>query len=198
MSSFVSVLLIFSISIVSSLNDPKCGRLSNGCELKSYYCNDFLLRSKCHMYICDRIDLNFQFDLSEIELIQNCSSSNPEVIEALNSVYFRLSKSSILDGPLNLLNNELFMNGFLNITYLYAEYYEGLINIKSILKYRYIKTIDVGVFKQRNVSIRWEFYYSNFDFNFNRSRIRSCDNNLENLDEIHYYVFDQFLPICEC
>ena len=47
-SSIGLALLIFSISIISPLNDPKCGRLSNGCELKSYNCDDYENQSKCH------------------------------------------------------------------------------------------------------------------------------------------------------
>ena len=108
-SPIALALLMFSISIVSSLNDPKCGRLSNGCELKSYHCNEYENKTKCHSYVWARIDVNFQFGQTEMELLGNCSATNPEVKEALNKVYFKLSKSSILDGSLDLLNNELFM-----------------------------------------------------------------------------------------
>ena len=84
MISSFALALIFSISMVSPLNDVKCGRLSNGCELKSYYCGDYQNRSKCHMYVCDRIDMSFQLEQTEMERIRNCSFNNPEVKEMFN------------------------------------------------------------------------------------------------------------------
>ena len=107
----ICLIILVSIPIISS-NDPKCGQtLSNKCQLKSYYCNYNLNpnNKKSHFYLCDKLDANFQFDQTEMNLIRNCSSSHPEVQEALNEVYLRLSNQSILDGSFDLLNNDLFL-----------------------------------------------------------------------------------------
>ena len=184
-SSIGLVLLIFSISIVSPLNDLKCGRLSNGCELKSYYCDDYENQSKCHMYVCDRIDANFQFDQTEMDLIRNCSSNNLEIQEALNNVYFRLSKRSILDRSFDLLNNELFLTS----------------DFRNRMTFRYLKGFEIAQFKHRNDSIEMnlDFHYSNLDFYLNQSLIRSCDDNDDNFWEQPKHVYDSFLTSChEC
>ena len=196
-SSIGLTLLIFSITIVSTLNDPKCGRLSNRCELKSFYCNYYPNHTKCHMYVCDRIDASFQFEPTEMQLIRNCSSNNPDVEEALENVYFRLvdrESSSFLDGSFDLFNNELFLTSKLN------KIYDGLLYdfdsyLHSRMTFRFVKGFDVGKFKPRNISTRFDFYYSNFDFYLNRSLIRSCDD-LKNLTEHPHYVFDSFKASC--
>ena len=197
-SSFGLALLIFSISIVSPLNDLKCGRLSNGCELKSYYCSDYQNRSICHMYVCDRIDLNFRFDQTEMELIQNCSSSNPEVQEALNNVYFQLKKSSILDRSFDLLNNELFLTKRRNLSSDSNKILQYDFYVHDRMTFRYVKGFDItSTFKQRNNTIRMDFHYSNFDFYLNRSLIRSCDDIIKKNPNKYQYIFDSFWEECD-
>ena len=193
-SSFGLALFIFSISIVSPLSNPKCGRLSNGCELKSYYCNEYKNIKKCHMYVCNRIDLNFQFDQTEKDHIRNCASNNPEVKAALNNVYFQLSKPSILDGTFDLLNNKLFLTSDNDHNLIEPDTFENEIYMHDRITFRYLKGLDVGAFKYRNNSIRMDFHYSNFDFYLNKSLIRTCDN-LENLHQ-NEYIFNSFWPLC--
>ena len=169
-SSFGLVLLILTISIDPSLNDSKCGQLSNGCKLKSYYCNDFMNtnQTKCYMYICDRIDANFQFDQSEMQLIRNCSANNnTELKQALNRVYFQLSKWSILDGSFDLFNNELFLNSYLTGTDQTDYNSFDMANDNSMhgrMTIRYIKGFDIVNFSSGNSSIRIDFHYSKLDF----------------------------------
>ena len=189
------ILLLLAISVVSSLNDPKCGRLSNGCQIKSYFCNTKTNSTMCHFYVCDKIDFNFQFEQTEMDSIRNCSSNNPEVNEALFSVYFRLSKASILDGSFDLLNNDLFLTSTQNEVGAnsVANNYEGIVGIKNKLTFKHIKGFDIGTFKPKNGTIRFDFYYSKVDFYLNRTLIRSCED-LENLNEIPQYVFNAFWP----
>ena len=95
----ICLILMVYIPFISSLNDKKCGQtLSNGCQLKSYYCNHNLNINitKCHFYVCDKIDANFHFDQTEMDRIRKCSSTHPEVKEALNELYFRLSNNRSL------------------------------------------------------------------------------------------------------
>ena len=187
--------LISSFGIVSPFSDPKCGQLSNGCELKSYYCNDNSNNNstKCHFYVCDKIDANFQFAKTEMNLIRNCSLSHPEINEALNDVYFRLSVPSILDGSFDLSNNHLFLTS-METTFdtgsIAAVFQEGESSINKVI-FRYIKGFDTGIFKKRTYPIRMDFYYSNFDFYLNRSLIRSCEY-VEKLDDIPQYIFNAF------
>lgn len=189
----LALLMICSISMVSSLNDLKCGRLSNGCKLKSYYCNEYQNKTKfCHMYVCDRIDMSFQLEQTEMERIRNCSFNNPEVKEALHNVYFQLSKKSILDGSFDLLNNGLFLGtdkNQIDYSIVGVEVY-----MHDRLTFRYVKGFDIGKFNQRNSSIRMDFYYSNFDFYSNRSLIRSCEH-IGNFTQFEY-VFHSFFPSC--
>ena len=162
------IILLLAISVVSPLNDPKCGRLSNGCQIKSYFCNTKTNSTKCHFYVCDKIDLNFQFDQTEMDSIRNCSYNNPEVNEALFNVYFRLSKTSILDGSFDLLNNDLFLTSTQNEVgpNSDANNYEGIVGIKNKLTFKHIKGFDIGTFKPRNGTIRFDFYYFLFSVFF--------------------------------
>ena len=178
------VLLIFSFSIASPLNDPKCGRLSNGCELKSYYCDNYENFTICNMFVCDRIDLNFQFDETEMDLISNCYYNSSEVRDAINNVYFQLSKPSILDGSFDLLNNDNFLSS--NESRIMNNDDD---NLYTKLTFRYVKGFEVGLFNYRNNTIRIDFYYSNLDFYINQSLIRSCED-IENLSEYPKYIFD--------
>ena len=145
------------------------------------------------MYVCDRIDANFQFDHTEMKLIGNCSSNNPEVKEALLNVYFKLSKKSILDGSFDLLNNELFLTIYQNkpfddIRGNFGSY------MHDRLTFRYVKGFEIGNFKTRRSSVRMDFYYSNFDFYLNGSLIRSCGDQETFLQ--YEYAFYSFLPLC--
>ena len=188
------ICLIISVyfQIVLALNDPKCvQQLSNGCELKSYFCYHKSNPSikKCHFYVCDKIEANFQFVQTEKDLIRNCST-HPEIREALNKVYFRLSKSSILDGSFDLFNNNIFLTSVL-IKFeiqLDNQFYEEDSSLNTVT-FRYIKGFDVGKFNQRQTPIQMEFYYSNFDFYINGSLIQSC-KDIEKLDKFPQYIFD--------
>ena len=190
----IVLLMICSISIVSSLNDPKCRRLSNGCKLKSYYCNEYQNKTKCHMFVCHQIDMSFQFEQTEIERIRNCSFNNPEVKEkeALHNVYFQLSKKSILGGSFDILNNNLFFTTVENE--IDNSIIDSEVYMHDRLTFRYVKGFDIGKFNQRNSSIRMDFYYSNFDFYSNRSLIRSCEH-IGNFTQFKY-VFHSFFPSC--
>ena len=202
LSSLGLVLLILTISIDPSLNNSKCGQLSNGCKLKSYYCNDFKNgQTKCHLYVCDRIDANFQFDQTEMKLIRNCSANNnTEVIQALNRVYFKLSKWSIFDESFDIFNNELFLNSFqtganqidFNLFDMASDNY---MHDRMII--RYIKGFDIGNFNSGNSSIRIDFHYSKLDFYLNRSLSRSCED-IFNMGININYVFQSFSPCHDC
>ena len=189
------LIILVSISIVSSLIDPKCGQLPNNeCELKSYYCNvntnmKKIDNSKCYIYMCDRIDANFEFSQTEVEQISNCSLYYEEVYEARKDFYFRLSKPSILDGSFDLFNSDLFLTTlFVSSENQFTDLYERTSNLNRVT-FRYIKGFDVGNFKQRHTPTRMDFYYSNFDFYLNRSLIRSCED-IEQLDKFPRYIFD--------
>ena len=191
---FCLSIMILSIEIVSSLVDLKCNRLSNGCELKSYYCVDNINGSTCHFYVCDKIDANFNFTPTEMSQIRNCSSSHPEVQEALNNVYYRLSKPSVFSGSFDLLNNDLFLTSLKITSDLESDVnngYEGMVGIKNKLLFRYIKGFDTGQFKQKKIPIRIDFYYSKLDFYLNGSVIRSCED-VEKLEIIPQYIFNAF------
>ena len=194
----ISIILLTAISIVivSPFSYPNCNRLSNGCELKSYYCQENPNKTKCHLYVCNRIDANFQFDQTEMELIRNCSSNNPEVKEALNNVYFQLSKQSIIDDSFDLLNNDLFLtslNPDNKKNTETASFVENIENIDNKLTFRYVKGFDIGKFKHRNVSIRIDFHYSKLDFYLNKSLIRSYKDLINNdEDENNRYLFNAF------
>lgn len=151
-------------------------------------------KSKCHFYVCYKLDANFMFDQKEMAQIRNCSSSYPEVQEALNEVYFQLSKESILDGSFNLFNNNLFLTsiGF-EISSPTSETYEG-VSIVNRATIRYIKGFDIGKLKQRQNPLRMDFYYSSLDFYSNRSLIRSCED-LDQSKNISQYIVNAFAII---
>ena len=198
MISYIFLTILFvAISIVSPLSYPNCNRLSNGCELKSYYCQENPNNTKCHMYVCDRFDVNFRFDQSEMDLIRNCSSNNPQVKEAVNNIYFQLSKWSIINDSFDLLNNELFLTSLNLDTKTEAEtasFVENMANIRNKMSFRYVKGFEVGKFKHRNISIRLDFYYSKFDFYYNKSLVRSDDDliNFDENSENSKYLFNAF------
>ena len=198
-------IFVLTITAVSPFNDPRCKRLSNGCQIKSYYCilnylfhANSSISSLCYFYVCDKVGLNFQFSQPEMELIQNCASNNIEVRYALNNVYFRLSKASILDISFDLFNNKLFFNSSeiyrFSDNIVYTPHLQYNNNIGRKITFRYIKGFDSGIFKRLNFSIfdfdiyfEMDFYFSNFDFYLNKSLIRSCDGiNLKNIPK---YVF---------
>jgi hypothetical protein len=179
------------ISVLLALNDPKCDRLPNGCKLKSYYTTDIMNTNRRNLYVCDKIDLDFKFDETQMDQIRNCSSSNPEVKEALTNFYFQLSTESILDGSFDLLNNELLLSTETELeTTNGLTMYEFVLNVHNQITFRFIKGFDIGKFKKRNVSIRLEFYYSKLEFYSNRSLIRSCDDFKSDFE----YLFNAFLP----
>ena len=190
-------IVIFTISVVSPFNDPRCKRLSNGCVIKSYFCHT-QMESFCYFYICDKIDLNFQFAKAEIELIRNCSS-NKEVGFALDNVYFQLSKASFLDSTFDLFNNEFFFNlGYQTDEVFYMPGFETFFSISNKITFRYIKGFDSGAFKKINIDylFQMDFYYSNFDFYLNRSLIRSCDDiDPENIPKYVFYSFSRHIGI---
>ena len=117
-SPIALAILVSTISFVSPFNDSICKHLPNGCEIKPYYCfirdisdlqtNRESFPSICYLYVCDKIDLNFQFSQSEMELLKNCYS-NEDISSALSHVYFRLSKASFLDSTFDLFNKNFLL-----------------------------------------------------------------------------------------
>ena len=173
--SYILIIIILAIADTLPLNSTKCNRLPNGCVLKSYYCNQKYSESTCYFYVCDKIDLKFKKSESEL-LLQNCISQ-PKVQEALNNIYFRLSKSSILDASFDLLNTNIFLNiepyGFRNLN----EALEMATNWVNRVKFRNIKGFDT--FEFDNKTLRIEFFDSKLDLYSNGSK--SCgDLRLQN------------------
>lgn len=195
-------ILFFLISTISvlSLDDSKCFRLPNGCKLESDYCKESSNMSKCHFYVCEKLQATFKFDQTQMNLIRKCTeSANKEVRNALNDVYFRLSKSSssILDSSFDLLNNELFLNEA-------KETYLNLISIFEIasstinrIRFRFLKGFDITETVEKNISLQLEFYYSKLDFYLNRILVQSCDDLISGKHFSHSYEKDARFYYCE-
>lgn len=184
---------ILAIRNVISFNDSRCDefyRLPNGCHLESYYCYLKEETNLCYFYVCDQIDADFVFDENKTKLIQNCSSSNHEIKEAINDVYFRLAKPSILDSSFNLVKNQLLLTEtFEDFTFIIT-FLEMASDQTNKITFSHIKGFDETDFLRKKdtfiYSLRLEFYYSKLDFYQNHRLIKSLDE----LKNSHQFKFD--------
>lgn len=144
----------------TEIDDPKCHKLPNGCQLDSYFYSQHY--SKNYLYVCTKLSQSFKFNQDQIETIKNCSSYK-NINKAMQTIYYRLDHESIIDGTYDLRNSEL----FLNFTW------DALFKIT----FRFVKGFDINLnpAKTENFkSNKYYFWYSKFDFYSNGKLIKSC------------------------